>query len=84
MGMPKEKEHSMNDDFWDRVISKLADKLIEKSDEFSPEQSCPCPVCQNHLKIQIGRYQRNDTKMIGITIECNQCHQAIALDYAEG
>ena len=74
----------MNDNFWDEAISKLADKLIKKSDEFSSEQNYPCPVCQNQMNIQIGRYQRSNTKMIGITIDCDVCNKAIAIDFIEG
>lgn len=74
----------MNADLWDEAISELADRLIKQPDGFSPEQSHPCPVCQNQLKIQIGRYQRSATKMIGIMIECDQCDKAIAADYLEG
>ena len=74
VGMQDEvKMRYMNDNLWDDAISKLADKLIKKPDEFSSEQIYPCPVCQKRLKIQIGRYQRSNTKMIGITVECDQC-----------
>ena len=69
---------------WDGEISKLAVQLIRKPGEFFPAQHHPCPVCQNPLKIQIGRYQRGITKMIGITIECDVCQQAIAEDFIEG
>ena len=82
--MRKEKEYSMKDDFWDEVISKLVEKLIRKTDEFSSEQNYLCPVCQNQLKIQVGRYQRSNTKMIGITIDCDVCDKAIAMDAIEG
>ena len=74
----------MKDNFWDEAISKLVDKLIKKPDEFSSEQDHPCPVCQNQLKIHIGRYQRSNIKMIGVTIECDVCAKAIAIDSIEG
>ena len=74
----------MKDELWDEAISKLTDELIKEPDEFSPEQSYSCPVCQNQLTIRIGRYQRSNTKMIGITIECDVCDKAIAIDFIEG
>jgi len=74
----------MKDDFWDEAISKIADKLIKKPDEFSSEQSYLCPICQNQMNIQIGRYQRSNTQMIGITIICDACNKAIAIDAIEG
>jgi len=73
----------MNEDVWDEAISKLAVQLAKTPDEFSSEQTYPCPVCGHPLNIQIGRYQRSNTKMIGITIECDQCDQAIASDLIE-
>jgi transcription elongation factor Elf1 len=74
----------MNDDFWNYEISKLADELVKKPDEFSLEKIFPCPVCHNQLRIQISNYQRGNAKMIGIIIECNACNEAVALDFIEG
>jgi len=74
----------MNDDEWTKAIDQLASELIKKQYEFSSEQIHPCPVCGSQLKIQIGRYQRGNAKMIGITVECDKCENAIATDYREG
>jgi uncharacterized protein YlaI len=79
----KKKEYSMNENFWAESISKLADGFIKNTDEFSPKQTYPCPACHNKLKIQIGRYQRINTKMIGITVECDICDKAISIDFIE-
>jgi len=73
----------MNEDIWDEAISELADRLVKTPDGYSSEQIYPCPVCGHQLKIQIGRYQRSNTNMIGITIECDECDKAIATDYIE-
>lgn len=82
--MQKErKEYSMNDMIWDNAISTFAAKWAKNPDEFSLEQSYPCPICHDRLEIQIGRYQRSNTKMIGITIRCYQCDKAIAVDNVE-
>lgn len=74
----------MNNNIWDNEISKLADKLIKKPDVVISEQSHSCRVCQNRLEIQIGKYKRGNIKMIGVTIECDECNKAIAMDFIEG
>lgn len=73
----------MNNGLWDDAIFKIADKLMKKPAEFTPEQIYPCPVCGSQLLIQVGHYQRGKIIMIGITIECKVCNQAIAVDGVE-
>ncbi len=70
----------MSNDYWDNAVTGLASELIDDPDEFSAEKTCPCPVCGNRLEIHMGRYQRDIVKMIGVTIECNKCSQAVAID----
>jgi hypothetical protein len=83
MGMQTGRRIYMTEDIWDEAISELASRLAKAPDGFTPEQIYPCPVCEHQLNIQIGRYQRSGTKMIGITIECDQCDNAIASDHVE-
>lgn len=74
----------MNNELWDDAIFKIADKLMKKPAEFTPEQIYPCSVCGSQLIIQVGHYQRGKINMIGITIECKICNHAIAVDGIEG
>jgi hypothetical protein len=73
----------MNDSFWVTKATEIAQRVIQAPGEFSPEQSYPCPVCGNRLIIHLGRYQRDTVKMLGVTVECKECNQAMAIDLAE-
>jgi hypothetical protein len=69
---------------WNKAISEYAARFKRKQRELLPGQIHLCPICGQKLNIQAGQYQRSGMQMLGLTIECGACEQALALDYIDG
>ena len=62
-----------------KLIYDLLDDLINSPTP--PEEIQICPICGGRLHVWFGAYKRYDEDLFGVTLDCESCDSAMAIDY---
>jgi len=63
----------------DKLIYDLLDNLINSPSQ--PEEIQICPICGGTLHVWFGAYKRYKEDLFGVTLDCESCEIAMAIDY---
>ncbi|HXD11633.1 MAG TPA: hypothetical protein VN653_16330 [Anaerolineales bacterium] len=64
----------------DKLIYDLLDDLINSPTR--PEEIQICPICGGKLHVRFGAYKRYNEDLFGVSLDCDSCNIAMAIDYA--
>ncbi len=64
-----------------RKLQSMLSALVRQKDR--PAEIQRCPICGGQLHVYFGAYKRGKRDMFGVQAKCDDCGNAMAIDYGE-